>query len=165
MNKIEIISAKNPRCRESEPGVITLDVRFSHLPSEVPFAARQDDEEAHGQELYLRASSGEFGSIAVAPIEPPSEEQQRAEIDSLLKQVAAEMAPLEDAEKIGIITDSEAAKLLAWRRYRVALYRLPESEGWPADVEWPHVQWPEPPSSTQPITLTSAAVRLQHIIN
>lgn len=146
MNKIEIISAKNPRCRESEPGVITLDVRFSHLPSEVPFTACRNDCEEHGRELYSRAMFGEFGPIEVVPIEPPSEEQQRAEIGSLLKQVAAKMAPLEDAEKIGIITDSEAAKLLAWRRYRVALYRLPESEGWPADVEWP-----ERPESEQEV--------------
>lgn len=160
MNKIEIISAKNPRCRESEPGVITLDVRFSHLPSEVPFTARKDDPEAHGRELYSRAVFGEFGPIEAVPTPPPSEAEQRARLDGELKQATLAMAPLEDAEKIGIITDSEAAKLLAWRRYRVALYRLPQSEGWPIVKEWP-----EPPSSTQPITLTSAAVRLQHIIN
>lgn len=137
MNKIEIISAKNPRCRESEPGVITLDVRFSHLPSEVPFTACRNDCEEHGRELYSRAVFGEFGPIEVVTQPPPSEAEQRDCLDGKLKQAATTMAPLEDAEKIGIITDSEAAKLLTWRRYRVALYRLPESEGWPADVEWP----------------------------
>ncbi|MFM5656585.1 tail fiber assembly protein [Aeromonas veronii] len=47
------------------------------------------------------------------------------------------MAPLEDADKLGIISEREKAQLTAWQRYRVALYRLPQSEGWPTDVIWP----------------------------
>ena len=48
------------------------------------------------------------------------------------------MAPLEDAAQLGIISDARArAQLTAWQRYRVALYRLPQSEGWPTDVTWP----------------------------
>ena len=147
MEQIEVINAARPRHYAGEPDSITLDVLFAHLPEPVQFAARRDDPEEHGRELYIRAMFGEFGDIEVIPLPPPTEAEQQARLNTLLKQAAAAMASLEDAEKIGIITDNEAAKLLAWRRYRVALYRLPESEGWPADVEWP-----EPPSSTQPIT-------------
>lgn len=144
MERIEVLSAAHPRHYAGDLDSITLDVRFAHLPDPVQFTARKDDPEAHGRELYSRAVFGEFGPIEVITQSPPSEAEQRARLDGKLKQAATTMTPLEDAEKIGIITDSEAAKLLAWRRYRVALYRLPESEGWPADVEWP-----EPPSSSK----------------
>lgn len=137
MERIEVISAERPRHYADDPASITLDVRFAHLPDPVQFAARKDDAEEHGRELYCRAVFGEFGDIEVIPLPLPTEAEQQARLNTLLKQAAAAMAPLEDAEKIGIITDNEAAELLAWRRYRVALYRLPESEGWPADVEWP----------------------------
>ena len=138
--EIEVINATNPRHLAGDQDSITLDVRFSHLEEIVEFTARRGDTEPHGRELYSRAVFGEFGDIVVIPQPQPTEEEQQARLNEELQRAAAVMAPLEDAEKIGIITDSEAAKLLAWRRYRVALYRLPESEGWPADVEWPHVQ-------------------------
>jgi len=47
------------------------------------------------------------------------------------------MAPLEDAEKLGIASEEELSLLVAWRLYRVEVYRLPQSAGWPADVTWP----------------------------
>lgn len=137
MNKIEIISAKNPRCRESEPGVITLDVRFSHLPSEVPFTACRNDCEEHGRELYSRAMFGEFGPIEVITPPPPTEAQQQDILADKLQQAARAMAPLEDAEKLEILTETEADQLAKWRRYRVKLYRLPQSKGWPIVKEWP----------------------------
>ena len=135
--KIEILSAKNPVWGNAEKTQIDLQVMFAHLPEFVPFTARRNDCEEHGRELYIRAMFGEFGPIEVITPPPPTEAQQQAILEGKLQQAARAMAPLEDAEKIGIITDSEAAKLLAWRRYRVALYRLPESEGWPIVKEWP----------------------------
>jgi len=135
--QIEIISAKNPRHVVSDERSITLDVLFAHMPEAVQFSARKDDPEEHGRELYSRAIFGEFGDIAVITPPPPTEEEQQARLNVALKRAAAVMAPLEDADKLGIISEREKAQLTAWQRYRVTLYRLPQSEGWPTDVTWP----------------------------
>lgn len=137
MERIEVLSAARPRHYVGDPDSITLDVRFAHLPDPVQFAARKDDLEAHGRELYSRAVFGEFGDIEVIPVPPPTEAEQQARLDALLKQAANAMAPLLDAEALGIISEAEREQLTAWQRYRVALYRLPQSDGWPAEVTLP----------------------------
>jgi len=137
MERIEVLSALHPRHYAADPDSITLDVRFAHLPEQVQFTARKDDPEEHGRELYSRAVFGEFGDIEVIPLPPPTEAEQQARLDALLKQAANAMAPLSDAEVLGIISDAEREQLTAWQRYRVALYRLPQSDGWPAEVTWP----------------------------
>jgi hypothetical protein len=137
MERIEVISAVHPRHYAADPDSITLDVRFAHLPEQVQFTARKDDQEEHGRELYSRAVFGEFGDIEVLPLPPPTEAEQQARLDALLKQAANAMAPLLDAEALEIISETEREQLTAWQRYRVALYRLPQSDGWPAEVTWP----------------------------
>jgi hypothetical protein len=137
MERIEVLSALHPRHYAADPDSITLDVRFAHLPEQVQFTARKDDPEEHGRELYSRAVFGEFGDIEVIPLPPPTEAEQQARLDALLKQAANAMAPLEDAEALGIISEAEREQLTAWQYYRVALYRLPQSDGWPAEVTWP----------------------------
>lgn len=137
MERIEVLSAGRPRHYEGDPDSITLDVRFAHLPDPVQFAARKDDTEEHGRELYSRAVFGEFGDVEVIPVPPPTEAEQQARLDALFKQAANAMAPLLDAEALGIISEAEREQLTAWQRYRVALYRLPQGDGWPTEVSWP----------------------------
>lgn len=137
MERIEVLSAGRPRHYAGDPDSITLDVRFAHLPDPVQFAARKDDTEEHGRELYSRAVFGEFGDVEVIPVPPPTEAEQQARLDALLKQAASAMAPLLDAEALGIISEVERKQLTAWQRYRVALYRLPQGDGWPTEVSWP----------------------------
>ncbi|WP_404836482.1 tail fiber assembly protein [Aeromonas media] len=137
--EITIISASNPRCYQSDGEAITLDVRFSHIPHPIPFTAKRDDVELHGRELYSRAVFGEFGDITVLTPPTLSEDDPRARLDEALKQAAAAMAPLEDADELGVIRESEKIQLIAWRHYRVALYRLPEIEGWPTAIIWPEM--------------------------
>ncbi|PPA29011.1 phage tail protein [Aeromonas jandaei] len=139
MEQIEVISAARPRHYAGELDSITLDVLFAHFSEPVQFAARRDDPEEHGRELYIRAMFGEFGDIEEIPLPPPTEAEQQARLNTLLKQAAAAMAPLEDAEKLGILSDAERAQLTAWQHYRVTLYRLPQSEGWPIEVTFPDV--------------------------
>ncbi|MBW3691681.1 tail fiber assembly protein [Aeromonas dhakensis] len=134
---IEVITAANPRHFAGDQESITLDVLFSHLEEVVEFTARRDDAERHGRELYSRAVFGEFGEIKVITPPPPTEAELLARLDEALKRAAAVMAPLEDADKLGIISEREKVQLTAWQRYRVTLYRLPQSEGWPTDVTWP----------------------------
>lgn len=47
------------------------------------------------------------------------------------------IAPLQDAVDIDEATAEEEAKLKLWKKYRVALNRLPDQEGYPADITWP----------------------------
>ncbi|MGY4041057.1 tail fiber assembly protein [Aeromonas hydrophila] len=139
MEQIEIISAAHPRHLANDAETITLDVLFAHLTEPVPFTARKDDTEPHGRELYSRAIFGEFGPIDVIPAAPPGETKQQAILAERLAQAASAMAPLLDAEALGIISEAERMQLTAWQYYRVALYRLPQSEGWPSEVIWPDV--------------------------
>ncbi|CAK16856.1 tail fiber assembly protein [Pseudomonas entomophila] len=47
------------------------------------------------------------------------------------------IAPLQDAVDLDEASEAEVARLKEWRRYRVALNRLPEQPGYPADIDWP----------------------------
>ncbi|CAI3796862.1 hypothetical protein GLGCALEP_01659 [Pseudomonas sp. MM221] len=49
----------------------------------------------------------------------------------------AAIAPLQDAVELDESTEAEAALLKEWKRYRVALSRLPEQEGYPSEIDWP----------------------------
>ncbi|MFG0541711.1 tail fiber assembly protein [Pseudomonas sp. YQ_5] len=49
----------------------------------------------------------------------------------------AAIAPLQDAVELEEATEAEATLLIKWKRYRVALSRLSEQEGYPSEVDWP----------------------------
>ena len=55
---------------------------------------------------------------------------QRAAADSAI-------APLQDAFDLDDATEAEATALKAWKKYRVALSRVPEQPGYPIDIDWP----------------------------
>lgn len=87
---------------------------------------------------------GEDGLPTTVALPGPSPEETFAQNvrtrDQLLGWAALNMAPLSDAEDLGIATAAESALLLQWRQYRVALGRIdPAASG---------IVWPEPPSSS-----------------
>lgn len=47
------------------------------------------------------------------------------------------IAPLQDAVDIDDATDAEVLALKAWKKYRVALNRLPEQPAYPVEIDWP----------------------------
>lgn len=49
----------------------------------------------------------------------------------------AAIAPLQDAVDIDEATTDEEARLKLWKKYRVALSRVPEQEGYPNEIDWP----------------------------
>ncbi|WP_060507159.1 tail fiber assembly protein [Pseudomonas sp. NBRC 111124] len=63
--------------------------------------------------------------------------QVQAEVARLRAQADAAIAPLQDALDLDEATDDETALLKEWKRYRVALNRLPEQQGYPTDIDWP----------------------------
>lgn len=55
-----------------------------------------------------------------------------------LRQVAdTAIAPLQDAVDIDDATAEEDALLKLWKKYRVALNRLPDQDGYPTSIDWP----------------------------
>lgn len=137
---MDIITAKNVVAYSTQPDSLDMEVAFTHLPNQfIPFTARKDDSAAHGRELYVRAIFGEFGDIQMRepPTYVPSEADQQRKLDTLQADAALRIAPLQDAKELNMATPEELARLDTLQRYRIALMRLPQSEGWPTEVSWP----------------------------
>lgn len=134
---ITALTARNVVANAGQTDTLDMEVQFSHLADYVPFTAHKVDAAIHGRELYMRAMFGEFGPITEVAALPPSAAIQRARLDTKLQQATLTIAPLTDAATLGIISDAERERLTAWQHYRVALSRLPQSNGWPCDVCWP----------------------------
>lgn len=60
-----------------------------------------------------------------------------ASVLQLRAKADAAIAPLQDAVDLDDATVDEMRRLTAWKRYRVALNRLPEQAGWPTEIDWP----------------------------
>ncbi|EGT5209035.1 tail fiber assembly protein [Cronobacter turicensis] len=63
--------------------------------------------------------------------------QAESKRSELLAMAAGKIAPLQDADDLGVATDEEKAQLLAWKTYRVRLNRLVFSGV--EDIAWPEV--------------------------
>ncbi|POF89351.1 tail fiber assembly protein [Pseudomonas putida] len=61
----------------------------------------------------------------------------QAEIARLRKIADDAIAPLQDAVDIDDATEAEEALLKTWKKYRVALNRLPDQSGYPGAIDWP----------------------------
>ncbi len=79
-----------------------------------------------------------------------AEDKAQAEADQLRATASGEVAqrratadaaiaPLQDAVDLDDATAEEAELLKAWKRYRIALSRLPEQAGWPTEIDWPEL--------------------------
>lgn len=95
------------------------------------------------QESYLSVINGKLSKKP--PVEPPLpqpsaevlRERAQAQQYEALRVAAEAMAPLQDAVDLDEATAAEQARLKAWKRYRVALMRVPEQTGYPQAIEWP----------------------------
>ncbi|WP_411382799.1 tail fiber assembly protein [Pseudomonas sp. L7] len=83
-------------------------------------------------------------SVEEAPVPLPPEPvpadplQQAQEEAGRLRAIAdAAIAPLQDAVDLEDATEAETALLKEWKRYRVALNRLPDQPGYPQTIDWP----------------------------
>lgn len=100
--------------------------------------------------VYLGAFSKPFpegfpppGAVEIS--EPhdvlPSSEQSAAiaidKKDSLLRDAAMRIAPLQYAADIDDATDAELAVLKSWKQYSVAVNRVAEQPGFPETIDWP----------------------------
>lgn len=126
----------------STGGFYTLEIHGDAIPED----AVEVSDEIHasmmgGQSQGKMIVAGEDGYPMLADPPPPTAEQLAAAAlmkrDRLLRDAATRIAPLQDAVDLGVATEEEDAKLLAWKRYRVALNRIDQQPGYPSDVVWP----------------------------
>lgn len=88
-------------------------------------------------------SSAHVWSVDGWVLDPTRAAEQRRvaaerEQDARVAHAKIEMEPLQFAAELGEATDSEAAALLAWKRYVVQLSRI--------DLSAEQITWPEPPA-------------------
>ncbi|WP_371318729.1 tail fiber assembly protein [Pseudomonas gingeri] len=57
--------------------------------------------------------------------------------DSLLTTAGLRIAPLQDAVDLGDATSADTTNLTFWKLYRVAVNRVSEQTGFPANINWP----------------------------
>jgi len=74
-----------------------------------------------------------------APIVIDPMELAQAEITRLRAVADYAVAPLQDAVDVDEATEAEVASLNVWKKYRVALNRVPEQAGYPEAIAWPDV--------------------------
>ncbi|WP_138761595.1 tail fiber assembly protein [Pseudomonas lactis] len=74
---------------------------------------------------------------ALPPIVVNPLEAAQAELIRLRAIADYAVAPLQDAVDVDEATDAEVAQLKGWKKYRVALSRVPEQEHYPDAIEWP----------------------------
>lgn len=60
-----------------------------------------------------------------------------SEISRLRSVADYAVAPLQDAVDVDEATETDIAALKAWKKYRVALNRVPDQEGYPESISWP----------------------------
>ena len=107
-------------------------------------AVTLDDEPADLQHsLTLHVAVDELPSQIVpepAPLPPadPAQEVQ-AQIAQLRAIADYAITPLQDAVDIDEATEEDTVQLKAWKKYRVALNRVPEQAGYPETIDWPAV--------------------------
>ncbi|WJN74355.1 tail fiber assembly protein [Burkholderia anthina] len=100
--------------------------------------------------VLLAANSQEGKTIAikdgcVVAVDPPAPTAQvvmqaNASVrDRLLASAALSIAPLQDADDLGMATDGEKALLTAWKKYRVDISRVDLTKASPA--------WPSTPAA------------------
>lgn len=126
-------SAKDPVYVSADNTALKIMVKFDDLPDEVVFIARADDVEAHGREIYQRAISGEFGTIApyAAPVETVEQKQAKLKLGitialdvkakSLAFESFAEAMTYVD-EPVVPLYQQQAQALRAWRSLCWARY-------------------------------------------
>ncbi len=76
------------------------------------------------------------------PLPPPAAdplEEAKANSARLRESADYAIVPLQDAVDIEEATDAEIVALKAWKKYRVALSRVPDQSGYPGSIEWPPV--------------------------
>ena len=104
-----------------------------------PYHATQQQTPEIYEKVLLLIEQGESVTefIEPAPKVPDPQEAANQEYSRLRAMADFAIAPLQDAVDIGEGTEAELLTLKAWKKYRVALSRVHEQEGYPQKIDWP----------------------------
>lgn len=93
---------------------------------------------AHSITLHVAVDSLPVQTVPelAAPAADPLE-SAHTEIARLRAIADYAIAPLQDAVDVDEATDADVASLKAWKKYRVALSRVPEQAEYPDVIDWP----------------------------
>lgn len=114
---MKITNAKNPAYGNANHTCVVLDLEIEGVKDTLPFCATPNDVMEYGRELFTRATSGEFGTvadyIAPAPIVPNL-------VSAAQGGIALIQAGLMDAVQV-VVNDPEtpAEHKWAWERAQV----------------------------------------------
>jgi hypothetical protein len=149
---LTVESAREPSWNVERTAITLLVVFEEHAATlgAIPFTASPEDSEAYGRELFARAVALEFGPV-LEPETPALAQAallNRGRLSALATSTISTLQPaletLQDAVRLGLATDQEAAalplkqaELDAWCSYRVYLSRIETQPGYPASIEWP----------------------------
>jgi len=91
--------------------------------------------------ITLHVSVEDLPPTEVPPLPEPTPEgalaQAQAEAARRRAIADAAIVPLQDAVDLDEATEAEVALLKEWKRYRVALNRLPDQANYPTEIDWP----------------------------
>lgn len=125
---LTIVRVTNPQWANVEHTAINVTARFAEIDEDLPFTAVPNDTEAHGREIFARASAGEFGAIDVYV--PPSNE--RLAVDA--RMIRNQLLNTSDWTQL---PDVPQALKSAWATYRQALRDVTAQSGFPQNITWP----------------------------
>lgn len=142
---ISFTHAHSPMYASVNKDRIALLVKFDHFAEEVEFIASLNDVESHGQELFKRAASGEFGPIGDYVVPTISEADRKAmfktEVTRLVEAKAVELDFDSVAEAMTYCDEpsvpeyqQKAIALRKWRSLVWAWYDAAVASGADADV-------------------------------
>lgn len=149
---LTVESAREPSWNVERTAITLLVVFEEHAATlgAIPFTASPEDSEAYGRELFARALALEFGPIlepegpALAQAAVMTCARLSAEATATINPLQTELDTLQDAVRLNMATEAEAAllplkqaELDAWRSYRVYLSRIETQTGFPTAIDWP----------------------------
>lgn len=104
-----------------------------------PYHATQQQTPEIYEKVLLLIEQGEPVTEFIEPVPevPDPQEAANQEYNRLRAVADFAIAPLQDAVDIGEGTEAELLTLKAWKKYRVALSRVHEQEGYPQKIDWP----------------------------
>lgn len=129
-----------------DDGVVTGFFSEEWHSDEIPAGAIEITSETYAQliaaqELGETIKVSSDGHPLIIPISGMNEDQTAMSVlasrDQLLRDAALRIAPLQDAVDLDEATDAEIALLKKWKQYRVALNRIQDQAGYPAEITWP----------------------------
>lgn len=94
---------------------------------------------SHSITLHVAVEDSPPLVIPEPPPPPATDPDEFAQSETVRLRAIADyaIAPLQDAVDVDEATEDDVALLKAWKKYRVALNRVPEQEGYPLAIDWP----------------------------